>query len=79
MCVCVCVCVCAGVEKDFKESGRYKETEENKAIFTVKEKAIEVLDLLFNFRFYIRLQVSLSCQSHDLSSQECSSLVEIYI
>ena len=43
--------------KDFKDSGRFKETDENLAMFTVKERAIEVIDLLFNFRFYIRLQV----------------------
>ena len=42
---------------DFHENGRFKETEENQAIFMVKERAIEVIDLLFNFRFYIRLQV----------------------
>jgi hypothetical protein len=47
----------AGVEQeDFHSSGRYKETQQNKAVFTVKERAIEVLDLLFNFRFYVRLQ-----------------------
>lgn len=49
--------------KDFRVSGRYEETDENQAIFTVKERAIEVIDLLFNFRFYIRLQVR-SCASH---------------
>ena len=42
---------------DFRESGRFKETDDNLAIFTVKERAIEVIDLLFNFRFYVRLQV----------------------
>ena len=47
-------------EKDFRSSYRYKETEQNKAVFTVKERAMEVLDLLFNFRFYVRLQVSLN-------------------
>lgn len=47
---------------DFKKSGRFKETDENQAIFTVKQRAIEVIDLLFNFRFYIRLQVK-SCDN----------------
>ena len=54
------MCVCVGLEEDFKKGGRYKETDENKTIFTVKERALEVLDLLFNFRFYIRLQVSIT-------------------
>ena len=46
--------------KDFKDSGRFKETDDNLAMFTVKERAIEVIDLLFNFRFYVRLQVRIS-------------------
>lgn len=53
--------VATGIEEtDFNSSGRYKETQQNKAVFTVKERAMDVLDLLFNFRFYVRLQVSLS-------------------
>ena len=42
---------------NFHNSGRFEATVENQAIFTVKERALEVLDLFFNFRFYIRLQV----------------------
>ena len=49
-----------GLKEDFKNGGRYKESEDNKTVFTVKERALEVLDLLFNFRFYIRLQVSIT-------------------
>ena len=62
--LCVCVSLFAGVVneqlKDFKDSGRFKETDDNLAIFTIKERAIEVIDLVFNFRFYVRLQVRIS-------------------
>ena len=68
VCVCVCVCMCVWLFtdvvkeqlKDFEDSGRFLETDDNLAIFTIKERAIEVIDLVFNFRFYVRLQVRIS-------------------
>ena len=37
---------------------RFKDNDKNKAVFSVKIKALKVMDLFFNFRFYLRLQVS---------------------
>ena len=72
------VCVCAGVEQeDFHSSGRYKETQQNKAVFTVKERAIEVLDLLFNFRFYVRLQVRPTHSKLPTSFPSCFTEIHI--
>lgn len=43
--------------EEFKTSDRFRESKENQALFKVKERAIEVIDLFFNYRFYIQLQV----------------------
>ena len=75
------VCVFSDVvEEDFKNSGRFKETDDNLAIFTVKERAIEVLDLLFNFRFYVRLQVRISgLPQHKLVTDSPLIMAEVYL
>lgn len=43
--------------EEFKTSGRFRESKENQILFKVKERAVEVIDLFFNYRFYIQLQV----------------------
>ena len=45
------------VEKHFRDSGRFQEGKENRALFQVKERAIQALELIFNSQFYICLQV----------------------
>ena len=40
------------------QDGRFKDTEENRPIFKLKVKVIKTINLFFNFRFYLRLQVS---------------------
>ena len=45
---------------DYQEQVRFRETEENLAIFQVKQRGLEVIDLFFNFRFYVRLQVGVA-------------------
>ena len=73
--------------KDFKAKGRYQETQQNLAMFAIKERyiqyhsfmlkmwctfslhshnhrAMEVVELFFNFRFYIRLKVLRTSLNH---------------
>ncbi|XP_019851941.1 PREDICTED: inositol 1,4,5-trisphosphate receptor type 3-like [Amphimedon queenslandica] len=40
----------------FRASGRKMDTPENKAVFGVKCRALEVLELFFRFKFYVKLQ-----------------------
>ena len=40
-----------------KEGRRYEDNQENRAIFNMKIKALKVMNLFFNFRLYLRLQV----------------------
>ena len=85
MCVCVCVWLFADVVneqlEDFKDSGRFEETDDNLAIFTIKERAIEVIDLVFNFRFYVRLQVRTSWLNFSAHTGHCfpSHSAEVYL
>ena len=37
---------------------RYKDCSVNRPVFNMKIKALKIMDLFFNYRFYIRLQVS---------------------
>ena len=37
---------------------RYKDSPVNRPVFNMKIKALKIIDLFFNYRFYIRLQVS---------------------
>uniref|UniRef100_A0A1X7VAJ0 Uncharacterized protein n=1 Tax=Amphimedon queenslandica TaxID=400682 RepID=A0A1X7VAJ0_AMPQE len=41
---------------DFKSSARKKDMPENKGVFDVKVKALEVMELLYRFKFYVKLQ-----------------------
>ncbi|XP_019849951.1 PREDICTED: inositol 1,4,5-trisphosphate receptor-like [Amphimedon queenslandica] len=43
-------------EVDFKSSTRKKDMPENKGVFDVKVKALEVMELLYRFKFYVKLQ-----------------------
>ena len=40
------------------QEGRYKDSSVNRPVFNMKIKALKIMDLFFNYRFYIRLQVS---------------------
>ncbi|XP_065902249.1 inositol 1,4,5-trisphosphate receptor type 2-like [Dysidea avara] len=42
--------------KQFTMEERFEDNNENRAIFKMKVKALKVMDLFFNFRFYLRLQ-----------------------
>ena len=39
------------------KEGRFEDNYRNRAIFKMKIKALKVMDLFLNFRFYLRLQV----------------------
>ncbi|XP_065910466.1 inositol 1,4,5-trisphosphate-gated calcium channel ITPR1-like [Dysidea avara] len=42
--------------KEFQQCDRFENTEENEPIFELKIMTLKILNLLFNFRFYLRLQ-----------------------
>eukprot|EP00117_Sycon_ciliatum_P048000 scpid3078/ scgid34229/ Inositol 1,4,5-trisphosphate receptor type 1; IP3 receptor isoform 1; Type 1 inositol 1,4,5-trisphosphate receptor len=42
--------------KDFRQRGRYEQSPQNKAIIDAKFRAMEVLDVFFNFGFNVRLE-----------------------
>ena len=41
------------------KEGRFEDNYGNRAIFKMKVKALKVMDLFLNFRFYLRLQVGI--------------------
>ncbi|XP_019861438.1 PREDICTED: uncharacterized protein LOC100634093 isoform X2 [Amphimedon queenslandica] len=43
-------------EVQFKSSTRKKDNPENRDVFSVKIKALEVMELLYRFKFYVKLQ-----------------------
>ena len=75
------------LEEDFRETERFREGKENQAVFMVKERAIEVFELLFNFRFYVRLQVRItkyhiteeSKTRYYIQSRQCLTLGLLYV
>ena len=40
------------------QEGRFEDNHINRAVFNMKIKALKIMDLFFNYRFYIRLQVN---------------------
>ena len=48
---------CDYVSNNIMLKKRYEDTPENRAVFNLKIKALKIMDLFFNFRIFLRLQV----------------------
>ena len=52
--LCINICLSNALQS---QGERYIDNQENRAIFKMKIKALKVMNLFFNFRLYLRLQV----------------------